>query len=180
MFFVGCQISQIPGFRPQWLCQAKTDCWRLACPKNKVAEVKKLNKLTYRDFGADSDDRAVRVMEKQDRMQECADIRMNGVRPEIVKHRRHESWEKLLGKSFGFFGCGGGGKPRCSGHGSSGGLLSTGLRSISDGCIKASRRRPFDGADRKRADLRRLRRRRGIRGGRGSRVSLEERVPTYG
>jgi hypothetical protein len=68
MHLLARQLSKIPGFRPQWLCQAKTDCWRLACPKNKVAEAKKLNKLSYRDFGADSDDRAVRVMEKQDRM----------------------------------------------------------------------------------------------------------------
>ena len=43
-------------------------------------------------------------------MQMCSDIRMNGVRPEIVKHVRHESWEGLLDKSFGIFGCGGGGK----------------------------------------------------------------------
>ena len=110
MHLLARQISQIPGWRPQWLCQAKTDCWRVACPKNKLAAVKQLNKLTYRDFGADSDNRAVRVMERPDRMQECADIRMNGVSPEIVKHRRHESWEKLLGRSFGIFGCGGGGK----------------------------------------------------------------------
>ena len=73
--------------------------------------MKKLTRLTYDDFGAkNSRQKAVRVLEKQDRMQECADIRMNGVRPEIVKHKRHESWEKLLGKSFGIFGCEGGGK----------------------------------------------------------------------
>ena len=40
MHLLARQISQIPGFRPQWLCQAKTDCWRIVCPKNKLAAVK--------------------------------------------------------------------------------------------------------------------------------------------
>ena len=106
------QHSTCLRVRPQWLCQAKTDCWRVSCPQNRVQEMKKLTRLTYDDFGAKKNSRqkAVRVLEKQDRMKECADIRMNGVRPEIVKHKRHESWEKLLGKLFGIFGCGGGGK----------------------------------------------------------------------
>ena len=102
--------TSIHGWRPQWLVQAKTDAWRLSCPKSKMPEVKKLQSLTYRAFGADCDGKALRVCEKEDRMQNCSDVRMNGVRPEIVKHVRHESWEGLLDKSFGIFGCGGGGK----------------------------------------------------------------------
>ena len=53
-----------------------------------MAEVRRVQSLTYRASGADCDDRALRVSEKPDRMKECADIRVSGVKPEIVKHKR--------------------------------------------------------------------------------------------
>ena len=37
--------TSIRGWWPQWLVQAKTDAWRLSCPKSKMPEVKKLQSL---------------------------------------------------------------------------------------------------------------------------------------
>ena len=87
------------GWRPCYACQAKTDAWKCAVPKRLLPDLKNLRQLTYRQLdGSDCDDLALRVVVKDPEwMQECAEIRQDGVSPEVAKHTRHETWEGLTG-----------------------------------------------------------------------------------
>ena len=103
----------LTGFRPQWLTQARTDAWRLSLPKRAVPELRRLRALTYQDFGVPCADQAVRITERTDAgLKECSDMRQECPEPQLVRHVRHESPDKLLGKNFGIFGVGGSGKSR--------------------------------------------------------------------
>ena len=107
-------LLQTLRWKPAFLIDAKVDAWRLSLPRERTEEAKAVAKLTYRHFGVDCDDAALKISFAEPKyLREAGDIRVNEPCPTERRFRKSNRPALTLAKdkeSFVLRGCWGCGK----------------------------------------------------------------------